>query len=121
MNYIEINRLCTNFIKIIVIGILFAGFMLVSGGIVLNDLERALVEIEDLERKHLLDNPPETISDTAKTELRILKNSEDLKKYIKENEDRVREIAYSLYIMLYTFLIIIFIKVLLYIKIKMDK
>jgi len=60
--------------------------MCVGGGGVINDLYSALEEIEELEKKNLLDNPPETISSIAKREIKLVHNSQGLRKYIKENE-----------------------------------
>ena len=64
----------------------FSLIMCVGGGGVINDLYSALEEIEELEKKNLLDNPPETISSIAKREIKLVHNSQDLKKYIQESE-----------------------------------
>jgi predicted PurR-regulated permease PerM len=64
----------------------FSLIMCVGGGGVINDLYSALEEIEELEKKNLLDNPPETISSIAKREIKLAHNSQGLRKYIKESE-----------------------------------
>ena len=58
----------------------------VGGGGVLNDLDAALIEIKDLEKRGLLNNPPETTSDIARREIKFLGSSQAVEAYIKEIE-----------------------------------
>lgn len=74
---------------IIIFGILsfFTLILCVGQGGILNDLDSALEEIEDLEKKGLLNNPPSNISSIAKREIGLVHNSAGLKEYIKEIEN----------------------------------
>lgn len=60
-----------------------------GGGGVLNDLYYSLEEMEDLEKRSLLDNPPENISSVTRREIKLVHNSQGLKEYIKETEANV--------------------------------
>jgi hypothetical protein len=58
----------------------------IGNGGVLNDLDIALVEMRELEKNDLLNNPPESISRVTKREIKLLGNSVELEKYIQETE-----------------------------------
>lgn len=61
-------------------------FMVIAGDGVLGDLEMALVEMQELDKKGLLSNPPETISSITKREIKLVHNSQGLRNYIAEVE-----------------------------------
>lgn len=84
---------------IVIFGFLSIGaiVMMACGGSVLNDLESALAEIEDLEKNGLLDNPPENISSTAKREIELVHNSSGLKQYIKKTKSTLHNITISFF------------------------
>lgn len=73
---------------IIIFGILsfFTLILYVGSGGILNDLDSALEEIEDLEKKDLLNTPPPNISSIAKREIALVHNSAGLNQHIKEVE-----------------------------------
>ena len=88
---------------IIIFGILsfFTLIFCVGQGGILNDLDSALEEIEDLEKKDLLNNPPPNISSIAKREIELVHNSAGLKKYIKEVENSNIETYFIIFTLLF--------------------
>lgn len=88
-----------------------------SGGI-LNDLDRALIEIEELERKNLLHNPPETTSSIAKREIKLVHNSAGLKTYIKDVEQSAHSLAYAFFTISFLILSLVILKVFVFIKLR---
>ncbi len=118
MNYQKLNKTCNRFIW-------FASFMLFSTAIlclgnggVLNDLDKALVEIEELERKNLLHNPPETTSAIAKREIGLVHNSAGLKTYIKDVEQSGDTIMYTFFATCFLLISLIILKVFVWIKVR---
>jgi hypothetical protein len=84
--------------------IFFQLLMVIAGAGVLNDLDESLVEMKELEKKGLLNNPPETISYITKREITLVKNSQGLSKYISETEKTFNT---NSKLLLYLFLIFI--------------
>ncbi len=118
MDYQKVNKKCNRFIW-------FASFMLFSTAIlclgsggILNDLDRALVEIEELERKGLLHNPPETTSAIAKREIKLVHNSIGLKTYIKDVEQSAHSLAYAFFAACFLFISSIIFKIFIWIKLR---
>lgn len=68
------------------IGWVFLSILCIGGGGAINDRIRALPEMEELERKGLLKSPPETTSDLVKLEIKLVGNTDGLKKYIAESD-----------------------------------
>ena len=93
---------------------IFFGFMAIAGGGVLNDLDEALLEIEELERNHMLENPPKNISSIAKREIALCKNSDGLRAYIKETEKTLGISVKWFKILSTSFIILIFIRIIRY-------
>ena len=90
--------------------IIFVDLMSFLGaGGVLNELDLALEEIENLEEKNLLNAPPENISEPTKFYLSQFHNSIELKKHIKEYETDLssRDIYFGVFIVLFFLSIIL--------------
>lgn len=62
----------------------------IGGGGVLNDLDLALEEIQDLERNGLLNNPPAHVFAITKREIELGQNSTTLETYINETNMAVK-------------------------------
>jgi len=77
----------------------------VGGNGVLLDLYDALIEIQEVEAKGLLENPPSYISNIAKREIRLVHNSKGLKKYILETEKSVWKIERTIYLFVTLFIL----------------
>ncbi len=105
------RKILTSFV--IIFGLLtFATFIMgLGGGGVLNDLYSALEEIEDLEKKKLLGNPPQHISDIAKREIKLVHNSVGLRQYIKENEETLAAVEFYLPIFTVSFFLTLFLRI----------
>lgn len=73
-------------------------FCTVAGGGILNDLYFALEEIQDLEKRNLLVNPPDKISDIAKREIKLVHNSSGLREYINGVEKMILSDEHYLFI-----------------------
>jgi len=58
----------------------------IGGGGILNDFDAILLEIKEVERQGLLDNPPDNISAMAKREIKLLHNSKGVEAYIEDLE-----------------------------------
>lgn len=95
--------------KILTVLIAFLGFIifvdlmsLLGAGGVLNELDLALEEIENLEEQNLLNLPPENISESTKFYLSQFHNSIKLKKHIKEYETDLssRDIYFGIFLLL---------------------
>lgn len=73
---------------LITLGIIWIllSILCIGGGGAINDRIRALPEMEELERKGLLQSPPATTSDLVKLEIKLVGNPEGLRKYIKESD-----------------------------------
>ncbi|MBM3467845.1 MAG: hypothetical protein FJX71_00240 [Alphaproteobacteria bacterium] len=95
MNNNKIRKILTLFIIILGLVNLFEAICFLGTGGVLNGLDIALHEFEELERNNQLDNPPDDISFYTQNELQHFKNSKDLKLYVKEYESSL----YSRYVM----------------------
>ncbi|ARN84538.1 hypothetical protein [Candidatus Nucleicultrix amoebiphila] len=102
--------------KILTVLIAFLGFIIfvdlmsfLGAGGVLNELDLALEEIENLEEKNLLNAPPENISEPTKFYLSQFHNSIELKKHIKEYETDLssRDIYFGVFIVLFFLSIIL--------------
>lgn len=106
--------------KMLIILVLIFGFLSfatlilgIGGGGVLNDLDSALKTMEELEKNNRLNNPPEYISDYLKKELSLLKNSAELKEYIKHTEKWASTVEMYLLIFSVLFLIFLFLRIFL--------
>ena len=100
--------------------LLFTTIFAIGCGGILNSLDDALIEMQELEKNGLLDNPPAHISPITKREIGLVKNSTGLKLYIKENELSA-EALYKAWLTLIVFLFfLIVIKTGLYIYKRKD-
>lgn len=97
----------------------FCFVMCIAGGGILNDLDMALIEIEAIEIKGLLDNPPFGTSRIALREIRLLGNTYGLKDYIKETEENLVFMGKIFYLVTLLFVLLIFTRG--FIGIKMRK
>ena len=86
MQHNKIRKILTALVIILGLLSIVDVMCFIGAGGILNDLDSALEEIENLEEKNLLNNPPENLSNNAKAELKTFHNSSGLKKYIKEYE-----------------------------------
>ncbi len=92
--------------------------MCVAGCSVWSHLGKTLVEIEELERTGLLHNPPDTISADAKLEIKLVHNSEGLRKYINETKESVIIFGYTFFVISFIFLFSIILKFFVWIKLR---
>jgi hypothetical protein len=83
----------------------------VGGGGVLNDLDFALEEIQDLEKRHLLKNPPDHISSVTKREIDLGQNSTTLKAYINKTSVAARHVEKSFFICIFLFFLAVIIRI----------
>lgn len=77
----------------------------------MNDLYEALEEIQDLEAKGLLSNPPPSTSAIAKREIELCHNSAGLIEYIKDNERTACQLESKMTIYAALFLVILIIRI----------
>ncbi|MES2607760.1 MAG: hypothetical protein V4544_03415 [Pseudomonadota bacterium] len=118
MNYQKLNKICNRFIWVASFILLFTAFMCVAGCSVWSHLGKTLVEIEELERTGLLHNPPDTISADAKLEIKLVHNSEGLRKYINETKESVIIFGYTFFVISFIFLFSIILKFFVWIKLR---
>lgn len=83
-------RLTLNSLIVILGFVTCIAFVLcVGGGGVLNDLNVALKEMQDLERNNLLESPPDNISPITKFQIKNFQNSAELEEYAHETDQRL--------------------------------
>ena len=100
-------------ISTIVFGLLIIGSVIlcIGAGGILNKMDGVLIEIEDLERQGLLNNPPPTISPDTKYELGFFNNSSEVKQYIHEHEMFADYLVLCLYIFTFLFFLSLFLRI----------
>lgn len=67
---------------------------------VVNDFYDILAEVEDLERKGLLNSLPDNISDYTKLEIEVFHDSAGIKQYLKDKEQTLETLTNTLLILL---------------------
>jgi hypothetical protein len=89
----------------------FSFVMCIASGGILNDLDMALIEIQEIENKGLLDNPPAKTSSIALREIKLVGNSLGLKEYIRENEEHLSVLEMIFYLAGMILILLIFIRI----------
>ena len=112
--YTRCNSLLNTAITIVAFFLLLGAILLVGYGGILNDLDKEVVKIEELEKNKLLDNPPDYVSDFTKLQIELSKNSTGLKLYIKETEASGQTLYKAWLSLIVLFLFMIFVKILFY-------
>ncbi|OJW50135.1 MAG: hypothetical protein BGO67_02060 [Alphaproteobacteria bacterium 41-28] len=99
----KIRKISTALVIIFGLLILFESACFIGSGGILNELDLALVEIENLEKKSLLNNSQKNISESTEFYLSQYHNSSELKQHIREYEKSLhyREIYFCIFIALF--------------------
>ena len=109
MNHNKIRKISTALLIISGLLFFFESACFIGSGGILNELDLALDEIENLEKKNLLNNPLKNLSESTKFYLSQFHSSSKLRQHIREYEKSLhyREIYFCILIALFFFSLIL--------------